>query len=169
MSVGKILENKGFTLFELLVVMVIISLMSAVVIPRLAGSLNKMNSETAAKKILASLRYARSQAVSERVTYLSVFDFYRNQVVIRKWEAGSGKLEEEAENSVSGKIYDLPEGVRLKKAMPGDIDSGLFQIAFYPGGNSSGGEIIVADGQERQYKIKIDFITGTVQLTDGEE
>jgi prepilin-type N-terminal cleavage/methylation domain-containing protein len=84
LSVGKISAIKyihvfkptigsgGFTLLELIVVLLIIGLMMALVTPRLIGSLTKMNLKTSAQKISSFLRYARSQAVSGQ-TYIMPF------------------------------------------------------------------------------------------------
>lgn len=148
----------------MLIVLVIISMTTAFVAPRLAGSLSQMNSKTAAKKIAGALRYARSQSVSKQISHKAVFDFDKNRLLIetenRKPETGNSEFE-------TSFIYNLPDGVILEKAMPGGIESGLFRITFYPAGNSGGGEIILADEQERRYKVVVDFITGTVRVGDG--
>jgi len=157
LSVGKTLENKAFTLLELLIVMVIITMVFAFVGPRLAGSLTKLNSKTAAKKIAASLRYARSRAVSEKVRYVCEFDFEKNTLVI-------GKPNPEPQTPNPAPAYHLPEGVKFKGAEA--ANDGIFQIIFYPVGNSSGGEIIVSDEDKRAFKIQADMITGTVQLSE---
>jgi len=161
----------GFTLIELLVVLVIISVMAAFVGPRIGGSMSNMNLRTASKKIAASLRYARSQAVSESRTYVALFDFDGNRVMIRggltprdenKGEDG------EAGDQVSrqAKAYELPEEVRLEKGIStdGEIDSGAFQIMFFSNGGSSGGELFLSNVRGNRYEIRVDFITGTVQL-----
>lgn len=155
------MENKGFTLLELLIVMVIISMVFAFVVPRLAGSLTKLNSKTAAKKIAASLRYARSRAVSEKIRYVCEFDFEKNTLVI-----GKPNPEPQTPNPApaSAPAYHLPEGVKFKGAEA--AKDGIFQIIFYPVGNSSGGEIIVSDEDKRAFKIQADMITGTVQLSE---
>ncbi len=80
------------------------------------------------------------------------------------WKLETGNWKLETENSVTEKIYDLPEGVKLKSAIGGEVISGLFQINFYPAGSSSGGGVVISDENERLYKITVDFITGTVQL-----
>ena len=46
------------------------------------------------------------------------------------------------------------------------MEAGVFEIVFYPGGNSSGGEVTVLDEKKRQYEISVDFITGSVRLGD---
>ena len=75
-------DRRGFTLLELIVVLVIISLMTALVAPRLTGPMNNLDLKTAGQKIVASLRYARSQAASEKTTYVALFDFDDNRLVI---------------------------------------------------------------------------------------
>ncbi len=75
-------STSGFTLLELIVVLVIIGLMSTLVVPKLMGPLSNLNLKTASQKISASLRYARSQAASEKVTYVALFDFDKNRLVI---------------------------------------------------------------------------------------
>lgn len=174
---------RGFTLLELLVVLVIISLMSVLVVPQLTGSLGKMNLQTASKKISASLRYARSRAVSEKITYVAIFDFEKDRLSIMTGmtgmtgqEAQTGETLKEdlgdgEEPVIRSKSYDLPDGVKLEKAVSGEdeIDSGHFQIAFFPAGSSSGGDVILINDRGKQYKISVDFITGIVQLGSWDE
>ena len=160
----------GFTLIELLVVLVIISIMAAFVGPRIAGSMSNMNLKTASKKIAASLRYARSQAVSESRTYVALFDLDKNRVIIK----GDQTAQEEEEKDEGGgdqgsresKQYELPEDVRLEKAILGEdeSDSGFFRIIFLSNGGSSGGELFLRNDRGNRYEVKVDFITGTVRL-----
>ncbi len=168
---------KGFTLLELLVVLVIISLMSVLVVPQLTGSLARMNLQTASKKISASLRYARSRAASEKITYIAVFDFEKNRLsIMTDQEAQTGETLKEdlgdgKEPVIRSKSYDLPDGVKLEKAVSGEdeIDSGHFQITFFPAGSSSGGDVILTNDRGKRYKISVDFITGIVQLGSWDE
>ena len=178
----------GFTLLELLVVLIIISLMSVLVVPQFAGSLARMNLKTASKKISASLRYARSQAASEKITYVAIFDFEKDRLsiitgekesdlpVLDRTQTGeSMTMEEDLSNGekpvIRSKSYDLPDGIKLEKGVSGkdEIDSGLFEIAFFPTGSSSGGYVILINDQEKRYKISVDFITGGVRLGELDE
>ena len=160
----------GFTLIELLVVLVIISIMAAFVGPRIAGSMSNISLRTASKKIAASLRYARSQAISESRTYVALFDLDKNRMVIRGGQtAQEGEEKDESggdQDSRQSKQYELPEDVRLDKAMWGEYegDSGLFRIIFLSNGGSSGGELVLSNDRGNRYEVKVDFITGTVRL-----
>ena len=161
----------GFTLIELLVVLVIISIMAAFVGPRIAGSMSNMNLRTASKKIAASLRYARSQAISESRTYVALFDLDGNRVIISS-SFTPGDEDNEKDGEVDDRIssqakgYELPKEVRLEKGISteGEIDSGLFQIVFFSNGGSSGGELVLSNDRGNRYEVKVDFITGTVRL-----
>lgn len=180
-------NHKGFTLLELIVVLIIIGLMSALVVPKLAGPMSNLDLKTASKKISASLRYVRSRAASEKTTYVALFDFDKNRLVIinppippmvmedfhinnrESFDRTPAELpDNEKDRPGILKTYNLPDGVKLARGVSreGDLNSGFFRIFFFPSGGSSGGEITVANERGRQYKINVDFITGTALLSE---
>ena len=163
----------GFTLLELLVVLVIISVMVAFVGPRLAGSITNMNLKAVSKRIAASLRYARSQAISESRPYEAVFDLDKHLMIIRSSQtAQEDDQQGEGTEPVSRppKSYKLPDDVRLEKAIWKDQegDSGLFRILFVSNGGSSGGELLLRNDRGHRYRITVDVITGTVRVESDE-
>lgn len=164
----------GFTLIELLVVLVIISVMVGFVGPRLAGSISNTNLKTVSKRIAASLRYARSQAISESRSYEAVFDLDQNQMVIRASQTARTDEETEADeehvDKGASKSYALPDDVRFEKAIWGDLegDSGLFRILFVSSGGSSGGELLLRNERGHRYRVTVDVITGTVKVRSDE-
>ena len=83
--------KKGFSLIELLVVLVLISLFSAFVGVNVGGSLGNMGLKTATKKVAASLRYARSRAITESVPYVALLDLNQNRVTIKPDLTSSGR------------------------------------------------------------------------------
>ncbi len=175
--------QRGFSLLELIVVLLIISLMMALVSPRLIGSLTKMNLKTSAQKISSSLRYARSQAVSGQITYKADFDFENNRMTIQpenpvdnefsyfKDETEPMETSDSSEKQHTTESYFLPDGIHFEKALIGtdEINSGLFTVMFYPAGNSSGGSIVLIDEKERRFQISIDFITGVINLAEPDD
>jgi general secretion pathway protein H len=167
--------KQGFSLLELLVVMMIIALGYSFVGPRIIGPMSNLNLKTASKKISASLRYARSRAVSENRNFSALFDFDKNRIVITGRELTENAAEITSEKSNEGgsgdKIYSLPDGVTLEKAISDDSEtvSGILEVAFFSTGGSSGGEIILKNDKENRYRISVDFITGTIHLVEVEE
>jgi general secretion pathway protein H len=169
-------DYRGFTLLELLVVLVLISILSALVAPRVGNSIRNMTLTGAAQKIAASLRYARSKAVSEKEAYIAVLDLKNSSLFVLTAQEYAGvngpELSVAAKEKGSRlKIYDLPEGVQLAKAKSGgdEADSGLFQILFFPNGSTSGGWIVLKNDIGRRCRIEVDVITGAVRLGDPGE
>jgi len=178
--------RKGFTLLELLIVLVIISIMAAFVGPRIAGSMSNLTLKTAAKKVASSLRYARSQATSESRPYFVLFDTDKGRLTIKsgqtatkedkekeaaEGEQDTGTSEGMADEAVKErfKVYALPEGVRFDKVVSDKNEdiSDVFQIIFFPNGGSSGGEVLLENDRGRRYNIRVDFVSGTVRLGEA--
>jgi len=164
----------GFSLFELLVVMAIIGLMSVLVVPQLANSLTGTQLKAASKKVAAGLRFARSRAVAEQIGYAANFDFERNRLNVHSINPkASGESqtppepEVEASSEPTLRFYDLPRGVRFEKAeaADGEVNSGTFEMVFFPNGSCSGGEVVLVNERDKRVHLIIDFITATVRLT----
>ncbi len=158
-------------MIELLVVLVIISLVSAFVAPRITAPIGSLQLKTASKKIAGAMRYSRSLAVSQRESRVCFFDFENQAMSIFPVAAiDSAEQEEVLANGEAEIRYKLPEGVYLAKAIFGDLDinSGLFEVVFFANGSSTGGEIVLANDRGRSFRIQIDFITGMVTLTEPE-
>ena len=164
--------KKGFSLIELLVVLVLISVFSAFVGVNVGGSLSNMGLKTASKKVAASLRYARSRAITESIPYVALLDLNQNRMTIKPDVTSSGSEKEAGDSAPNmkksgAKHYDLPEDVKFKNALTYDgaeSDSRFFAVVFMPNGCSSGGTILLENNRERQSAVKIDFVTGTVRV-----
>jgi general secretion pathway protein H len=145
------IKTKGFSLLELLVVLVIISLTASLVLPSLAGGLSSVRLRTAAREFSATLRYARSLAVS----------LGKEQVI--NVDIGEGKywLNEDEDNS-----RELPSGVRfLNVTTQGEeITTGVAGVIFYPMGNSSGSSIFMTAGRDKNCHILTRLVTGVVEV-----
>lgn len=171
------IRGTGFTLFELLVVLILIGLITSLVGPRLFKTLNRRNIDSAARQIAAALRYARSQAVTEKNLYLANFDMDACQLTIKCYGLPE---EEDLQNQTvrpydKPRVYTLTPGIRFSQGQlisGKTIETGAFEIGFYPAGGTTGGKILLIDEKGRQYSIAVDMITGSVNikqegLTDG--
>ena len=167
-------ELSGFTLFELLVVILIISLISAFVMPRMAASLPGVQLKSTTRAVAASLRYARSKAVSESRPYVAIFDNRQKLLAVEP----IGKSIDGAElNSIREilitsklqKIYEIPDEIELAVLNHNTADekSDAFQILFFPRGDSTGGKIVLQNPRRRQFTVTVDRITGSVEIASG--
>lgn len=161
-------KARGFTLLELLVVLGIIAIVSAMVVPRFGGALHGTAHKTAAKRVAATLRYARSRAVAQGIAYVVVFNLDSDSLSIEGEKPAAGdddSRNDEEESDI--KTYVLPARVSFAKIVQGesdDVEEGTVRVEFYPSGASSGGEIWIRGGRESFYVLTVNFITGVVQM-----
>lgn len=163
---------RGFTLLELLVVLVLMSLMTALVAPRLAGTLASTSARTSVKRIAAALRYARNHAASEKAVYVAAFHRETSRVAVGKMPESTGERPASESGElllIDPRVFTLAKGVRIESVVPASgetDDTDPARIVFYSNGASSGGKVIVADEKDRQAGLSVDVIMGTVRLED---
>lgn len=147
---------KGFTLLELLVVLVIASLAVSLVGPAFQRLMPGLTLEAESRKLVAMLRHARSQAILSGVPV----------AISQDLESGGLRL------SYREQPYVLPERFSLTLAAgPGASEEGVgaVQILFYPRGDSSGGSLSLALEEGRSEDIGVDWLSGRVRRGPLEE
>lgn len=154
-----------------MVVILILGLVSALVLPRMAATLPGVQLKSTARAVAAALRYARSRAVYETAPYMAIFDNTRKFLAVEPIERPMGPEElnvfrEILNSSGLQKVYEFPEGIDFHAMnYTGDTeDKAFFPILFYPRGDSTGGKIVLENLRRRQYAITIDPITGLVEI-----
>ena len=150
-SVGLRGGDRGFTLFELLVVLVIAGLLLALVAPRLDGTLQTLELRSAARDVNTALRYARAQAQRAGEPVPLTIDIGQN----RFWVGGPA--------AERGKNLDSRIDVTLFTAEHAVVSAERGSILFFPDGTSSGGEIRLALGG-RHIDIHVNWLTGRSRI-----
>lgn len=73
--IGKALsQSEGFSLFELLVVTILISISTAVAIPTYLGSIRSTSLNTATNQIITDLRKAQARSMASGISYGYIFE-----------------------------------------------------------------------------------------------
>jgi type II secretion system protein H len=157
-------RSRGFSLLELIVVLVIISLLTLLVTPRLTRTMSHMEVRSVAKKISAILRYCRSSAVNKNKIYQVNFDSESNLVSVQSAEEGDDKL-------IVQNSYPLPKDIRMEKVETGktQFENSSPAFEFYPNGGANGGTAVVRGDAGPAYAIQVDFLTGLVKVEAAKE
>lgn len=100
--------NGGFTLLELMIVMVLISLMTAIAMPGLRSTLFSDQLKSATRKILGLVSEASQEAMRKQSGYSLQFDLDQNSV-----SAVQGQSEEKSDQQQEGQGSALPGSVRV--------------------------------------------------------
>lgn len=145
--------TRGFTLVELLVVMVIVALVLGLVATSLSRSISGAESRAAARKLVAQLRYTRTQAILSHEEQLFTVN-----------------TEERSYQAPGREAVQLPEGIDilLTTARSEMTSEAVGNIRFFPDGGSTGGRIdLFVKG--REYQVNIVWLTGEANLRMPEE
>ncbi len=141
----------GFTVLEMLVVLMLIALIAAVTIPTFSGGVSTTQLKTAAREVAAGLRLARGQAIAQRTESVLELD-----VAARSFRVPPDP-----------RVHALPPGIDLK-LFTAQRDLSTDQVGavrFYPDGGSNGGRITLAAG-ERKFDVDVDWLTGRVAILE---
>ena len=140
--------QRGFTLVELLVVLVIAALALALVGTSISRSVSGAEMRNAARKVAASLRYTRTHAILTKSEQVFLVDTEK-----RSFRAADRETQE------------LPKGmnVELNTARSELTSETAGGIRFYPDGGSTGGNVrLEANG--RVYQVNVAWLTGEASL-----
>lgn len=141
--------NGGFSLLEMLVVLVIIGLTAAVVIPAVNKSFTKSLGDVALA-IELDMKGARSEAVMGQHNSMFWVD-----------------VGERVYGNMAGESGRIPDSVTVRTRTAAIADSGSRAgVLFFPDGSSSGGSLTIEqDGQA--INIEVDWLTGRVVAREG--
>ncbi|MGA1875030.1 MAG: GspH/FimT family pseudopilin [bacterium] len=191
MSGNHLGKEKGFTLIELIIVLLIIGATIGLAAPRIGRSIDNMRMRSAVRRFAAVLRYTRQMAISRKKEYSVVIaqKSYSYTKVERKSEdaeSGGDEPVNKAGHTFSGQHIlekriqvDLPKAIKNEKVhlsyQPGDEDEedmegGAGRIIFYPKGESTGGRVILAiEDSNLAFKVDVDPVTGKIRVERKDE
>jgi general secretion pathway protein H len=149
-AVGK--SNQGFSLFELILVLVLLGVGLALVLPNLDRGLQDREVRRTALGLAAAARELRSRALLDGVPQRLVLDLPRNSYLVAR------------SNEVR-----LPPDISFASVNGGEsVDRDQKNFYFFPNGSILGGEIVVADGAKAiSYLIRLEALTGKVEVARG--
>ncbi len=143
------MNQKGVTLIELIVVMVIIAIGAALTTPNIGGWMTNYRLRSAARDVASTLRLAQIKAVSTNTTYQVVFNTVNDSYIIQYQDTGGGWISE-------GATQTLPLGVRFNTTF-GNIAS------FSPNSTiASSGDINFSNSKGAIKKIRL--LSGRIRI-----
>jgi len=133
----------GFTLVELLLVVIVIAILSAVSVPRLSGSYNHMELEEAARQVAALAEFGRERAILDETTYALSLDEDRREFRLSREEFDEYGIPRFRPVLSSECRVRLPERVSVLDVRSSYDGSGGGRLGcFWPGGQAD--ELTVA-------------------------
>ncbi len=156
-------QDRGFTLLELILVMVILSTVLAMAAPSLSGFFGSRQTHDTAAQILALTQLARSRAISEGIVYRLNFDTTERRYWLTAQQAGTF---EELETGL-GRKFALPKDMVMELEEVEREDMKMF-IEFTPQGTMTAGTVRLIDRRGLALEITCPTVTESFSITELE-
>jgi len=152
-------RDQGFTLLELLIVVLVITLVMALSYPSLSRGSAALHLRSAGRDTLNVFRYAREKAVTEQTGMRVVVDAEKRQFLLTN-ELGDGD-----------RTYSLPDDVRIEKmTFSGkEVTDGRMALRFLPNGSAEKGEVLLISSNGGGLRVITDPVTGGARIEPSTE
>jgi general secretion pathway protein H len=140
--------SAGFTLLEMLAVLVILGLVAALAIPSLRRPPDNLRLEAATRSLASALRLSRAQAIARNT------DVVLTAHADRRIFASSTGLKIELDQEI---LVEMIFAAPLRRGRAAGA------IRFFRDGTSSGGEILLTLNKRRA-RISVNWLTGEARL-----
>lgn len=155
--------KKGFTLIEVAMVLLILSILLITAAPRLISFLASSKLETNVSRLAIYLENIRDEAV------------YKRRILILRCRIEEGNFtlyapSGEKEKGVLMKPFDFPEEIRvLDIHLPGREKKSIGEtlISFFPGGMADSALIHLKDNEDREVTLEISPLSRKVEIHEG--
>lgn len=137
--------ERGFTLLEILVVLAIAGLITAVALPRFGGTLDGLRARSASREVAALLRAARLDAIKERTVVVVAADPATQEL---RTEVGGRERVLKIEPPLRLVLFTEP------------------RIRFSPRGGADAARVAVSGGG-RAFEVAVHPLTGRVSISES--
>lgn len=140
-------SKAGFTLLELILVIVILGILAGLIYPAAAEIIDKQKLHSTAKEIMSDMRRAQQLAIAKETTFRLIFNHTLNKYFIKDVIANK-----------TIKEVALPKGIIFYHSKI---------IEFFPNGTTQNETITLQNGRKQNLFI-VTFMTGRMRITEIE-
>jgi general secretion pathway protein H len=145
------MNQRGVTLIELIIVMVIIAIGAALTTPNISGWLTNYRLRSATRDVASIMRLAQLKAVSNNTSYQVVFDIAHDSYILQYQDTGGGWAPD-------GISQILPTGVKFNTTFPLNITT------FSPNSTATDGNITINNTKGSTKTVRILGLTGRIRI-----
>jgi len=144
------LNNKGFTMIEIILVIALIGILASISLPIYRKTMAHHSLHSAARVISTDIRYTQQKSITERDSYRLLFN------------TTSGTTYQILSTASNSKMKYLPKGTKIIRTNFTDKT-----LTFYPSGApSQGGRLVIENNFGDKLYIIVTPATGRVRISD---
>lgn len=149
----------GFSVIELMVVVVIMAVIAAASIPAFWGHIESVNLTKGSRQVEGSLKLARTRAVSTNNPVVVVFNSTDGTFFVFEDTDGDGT--QDADETTAGP-YEVPNRISLNS-----VSFASETVTFNPNGSASEtGTVELSNTKERAQRVDVTAPTGLIYVSD---
>jgi general secretion pathway protein H len=145
------MNQRGMTLIELIIVMVIIAIGATLTAPNIGGWLTNYRLRSATRDVVSIMRVAQMKAVSNNTSYRVAFDTVNESYIIQYQDTGGAWVTE-------GGPQTLPTGVKFNTTFAGNITT------FSPNSRAMDGSITLNNNKGSIKTVRLLGLTGRIRI-----
>ena len=166
-------RQNGFTLMELMVVVAIIGILSAVAVPNFISYRSNQRLGASAREILAAVKKTRIRAINEQATTVITFDV-ANDSYLAFVDDGTGSVDGDLDGVLDGAGNGVQDGTEVTITsgnLPGDIDITSASFGFLGAENrfnllgraSANGSVNLTNSSGQTWRVTV-LISGNARI-----
>lgn len=146
------MNQRGVTLIELIIVMVIIAIGALLTTPNINSWLTNYRVRSATRDVVSIMRVAQLKAVSNHTLYQVIFDTAHDSYILQYQDTGGNWVTE-------GQTQTLPTGVKYNTTFAGNI------ITFSPNSRATENGSITLNNTKGSIKtVQVFSMTGRIKV-----
>jgi prepilin-type N-terminal cleavage/methylation domain-containing protein len=145
------MNQRGVTLIELIIVMVIIAIGAVLTTPNISGWLTNYRLRSATRDVASTLRLAQLKAISTNTSYQVFFDTAHDSYILQYLDTLGTPVGE-------GGTQTLPTGVKFNTTFPGNITT------FSPNSTATDGNVTLNNTKGSTKTVRILGLTGRIRI-----
>ncbi len=145
------MNQRGLTLIELIIVLVIIAIGAVLTTPNISGWLPNYRLRSATRDVTSVMRVAQLKAVSNNTQYQVVFNTGNGTYLLQYRDTGGNWIDE-------GAAQSLPAGVNFATTLLGDT------ATFSPNSTATDGNITLNNTKGATKRVRLLGLTGRIKI-----
>ncbi len=157
--------DRGFTLVELLVILILIGLILSLAVPRFSGFGEKEQLRAATRVLASQILEAQSQAITKARAWYLCLDLEKGD----SWISTERADRDDEEGSRAGVVH-LPQGLEFRDVIDQEesmVTREVFCFGFWPNGGNESGVVHLKNSLDEDMTLFIRPFLGLTEISQG--